>query len=924
MLIGREAECERLDELLDRARLGRSGALVIRGEAGIGKTALLDYAVERAEGMTVVRTLGIESEAELEFSALLDVCRPLLARIDELPEHQAEALRAALDLGPAVQVDRFAVGAATLGLLAAGAEESPLLVLVDDAQWLDPSSADALLFATRRLQADRVLVLYGAREGEDTPFEPAGIESVVVTGLTRDEATRLLAGEIEASSDVADRLYEATGGNPLALLELPGLLSPEQIAGTVPLEDPLPAGSTVERAFARRAETLPDDSRRALLVAASSLSGSLELLVLALECLGLGAADLEAAEDAGLIRLGGDRLGFRHPLVRSAVYYAAPPSEQRAAHRALADSLAEGDQALRAWHLASAALGPDEEVAASLVSVANRARDRRAHAEAATALESAARLTPDRTLRLERLTRAAEDAWDGGDSRDALRLLAEAEALVAASADRSRLLHLRGRIERRVGDLAAACDLLLEAEMLIVGGDRLEQARILAFVAPAAVGAGELPRALEVARRLRGLVPHDGSFLDAHADEMLGWVLSLSGCADEARPLLERAADLFLAVERPSWLAQAIASMALRFVERVAESDALALTATRRAREEGPRALLTALELLTLSELQAGRWAVAEAHVEEGLGLADPLDHVDQRLLLLVRAAKIDAARGAADRCRARVEEVVTGADACGFVSVQPQAHATLGLLELGAQQLPAAIDHLERAAAEVERLGLHEREATPHADLVEALVRSGRRDEAADVLARLDERACNGTPLWGGALVARGRGMLAEDEDEAEASFEDSLALHARVDDRFQHARTLLAFGERLRRAGRRRDARDRLRASVELFDELGARPWAERARQELRASGETLRRRESLETEQLTPQELHIALQVAEGKTNKEVGAALFLSHKTVEFHLSRVFRKLDLNSRAELIRQFAAEGAPADAGAPMGPAL
>jgi DNA-binding CsgD family transcriptional regulator len=915
VLIGRESECERLEELLDRARVGRSGALVIRGEAGIGKTALLDYAAETAaEGMTVVRALGVESEAELEFSALLDVCRPLLDHLPEIPEPQAAALRAALDLGPGVDVDRFAIGAATLGLLAAAAEANPLLVLVDDAQWLDPSSGDALFFATRRLQADRVLVVCAVREGEGRPLETRGIEAMTLTGLSPDEAARLLGQQAEVPPEVSERLYEATGGNPLALIELPSLLTPEQIAGVVPLADPLRAGASVERAFARRAEELPDDGRRALLVAAVSMSDAMKPLVDALGSLGVDASALEPAEDAGLVQVGGGRFEFRHPLVRSAVYHAALPSERRAAHRALAAAHVDGNDAQRAWHLAAAALGPDEQVAASLATVAERARERRAHAEAAAALEKAAWLTPDPAKRLERLARAAEDVWDGGDSHDALRLVAEAEPLGVANADRARLLELRGRIERRVGVLATACDLLLEAESLIGGTDRLEQARILSYAAPAAAGAGELPLALEIARRLRDLAPRDDSFLDAHADEMLGWVLSLSGHHEDARPYLERSVDVFLAAERTTWLALAIAGMALRFLERLAESDELALRAARMAREEGPRALLTALELLTLSDVQAGRWALAEARIDEGLELARPLAHADQRLLMLMRLATVEAARGDEDRCRVRTEEIVAGADACGFIAVRPQAQATLGLLELGLQRLDPAIDALERAAAEIERLGLHDRDTTPHPDLVEALLRSGRHEQAAEVLARYAERARRGTPLWGGALLARCQGMLAEDELEAEAHFDDALALHAQVEDRFQQARTLLVFGERLRRTGRRRDARERLHVSLKLFEQLDARPWSERARRELRASGERLRRRADLEAEQLTPQELQIALQVAEGKTNKDVGAALFLSHKTVEFHLSRIYRKLDINSRAELIRRFASEQAGA----------
>ena len=912
MLIGREGECARIDELLDRARMGRSGALVIRGEAGIGKTALLEYAAERAEEMTVVRTLGVESEAELEFSSLLDVCRPLLGFLGELPEPHAEALRAALDLGPAVTVDRFAIGAATLGLLAAAAEAAPLLVLVDDAHWLDPSSADALLFATRRLQADRALILLATREGEGRQLETPGIEVMLLAGLSPDAATGLLRERAELTPEVADRLYEATGGNPLALLELPTQLSAEQIAGVAPLEEPLPAGSTVELAFARRANALPAESRRALLVAAVSRSAAVEPVIGAFDELGLSATALEPAEDAGLVRLSGERLEFRHPLVRSAVYHAAPPSERRAAHRALADSLArDDDHPLRAWHLAAGALGPDEEIAAALEAVADRARGRNAHPEAAVALEKAARLTPDPAARVRRFAQAAEAAWVVTDSGRTLGLIEAAEDGPAGPAERARLLALRGVIERRVGLQSTARDFLLEAAAMTAEESPRDAANILVSATSVTFFAGDLAAAVEVARRLRDLAPRDGTELDGRADATLGWILFVSGNADEGRPVLQRAVDVLLAAEEPSFLRLHNAAVALSLLERTAEADELLLDAIRMAREQGgPRAVLTALDQLTLADVQAGRWELAVAHGEEGLVLAEQLGDADQHASISIRLAKIDAARGEDPTCCGRIDECVRRADEHGALTMRAGAEGVLGLLELGVGRYTDAIEQLERVCGQVEGLGLHDRDNSPHPDLVEALVRAGRREAAAEVLDRYAERARAGTPLWGGALVARCRGMLADDDEQADAHFTEALALHGQVDDRFQQARTLLVLGERLRRTRRRRDARSRLREALGHFEELGATPWAERARTELRATGETLRRRESFEEEQLTPQELQIALQVAEGKTNKDVGAALFLSHKTVEFHLSRIYRKLEINSRAELIRRFAAD--------------
>jgi DNA-binding CsgD family transcriptional regulator len=911
VLIGREPECARLDELIERARMGRSGALVIRGEAGIGKTSLLDYALRRATGMTVVRTVGIESEAELEFSGLLDVCRPLLGCVDELTERQASALRSALGVGPAASLDRFDIGAATLGLLAAAAEASPLLVLVDDAQWLDSSSAETLLFATRRLDADRVLVLYATRDdvGE---FDAPGLEQLVLGGLSRDAAALMLHDRLEIAPDVVDRVYAATGGNPLALAELPSALTLEQLAGSEPLAEPLPAGTSVERAFGRRAETLPTATRSALLVAAVSWSSSLDVVLPAIESLGLDPTSLEAAEDAGLVQLDGAAVEFRHPLVRSAVYHAAAPSERRSAHRALAQASGGAASDEGTWHLAAAALGPDEDVASALDQVASRASARDARAEATAALERAARLTPDQARRATRFAAAAEAAWLVADAGRTLALVAAAEEAGPTEGERARLLGLRGAIERRVGTQAAARDLLLEAEALVAETRPEVAADLLVGAASASFFAGDLDMGIGLARRLRERTQRDGTEPDGRADTTLGWILVESGRWDEGRPYLERAADVLLAHPEPSLRHLHNAAVSLGLLERTSEADELLLRANRLARRQGgPRAVLLGLDQLTLAHVQAGRWDVAVADGQEGMVLARQLGDTENTNITM-QLARVAAARGDEDACREHVAECIRLADEHGVVTTGTTARAVLGLLELGFGRLPEAIEQLEAATSRVEELGLHDRETSPHPDLVEALLRGGSREDAERVLERFAPRARAGTPIWGGALVARCRGMLAGDEDGAGAHFTEALELHAQVEDRFQHGRTLLAFGERLRRAGERRDARERLRTALQLFEGLGAKPWIERVEQELRASGETLRRRDETTVDELTPQELQVALQVAEGKTNKQVGAALFLSHKTVEFHLSRIYRKLDISSRAELIRRYAGDAA------------
>jgi DNA-binding CsgD family transcriptional regulator/tetratricopeptide (TPR) repeat protein len=910
VLLGRETECARLDELLDRARTGRSGALVLRGEAGIGKTALLDYSVARAEGMTVVRTLGIESEAELEFSALLDVCRPLLGCLEGLPGPQADALRSGLGFAPAGTFDRHSVGVGTLGLLAAAAETTPLLVVVDDAQWLDRASADALRFATRRLHADRVAVLFAARDDEELSFDAPGIESLPLEGLDRAQAGALLRERAGVGEAVVNRLYEATSGNPLALVELPALLSPAQLSGEEPLDDPLPAGASVERAFARRAQELPDEAGTALLVAAASTSSASEMLVRALEQLGLSARSLEPAEDAGLVRIVDGRFEFRHPLVRSAVYHAARPSDRRAAHRALADACRDTGPEEWAWHLAVAALGPDENAAAALEQAAGTARQRSGYAAAATALERSARLTPERDDRLRRLAAAADAAWQAGRTESAVALVRQTLAGAEDPALRANALRLYGEIEILAGKRDAAARAFLEAT------DLLERIDPTGAVAAAADAVYALPaeHAMETARRARSLAPEDGSEADGEAAATLGYVLSFEGRYTEARPHLDRAVELLRhRTSIPTPLQAARLSAALAWLGRYEDGHRFLATLVARARAAGAvGALPYLLAGSSWQALHADRWNEAEADAAEAHQLAEELGQPPTQESALGVLTWVHALRGDEGRCRVHGEQTRRLARALAYTIDDHLVSFCFGVLDLAAGRVDDAIAELEPVARYTEERNLRIPRVPLQLEFAEALIRAGRGVEAEAVLDSF-ERSERVTDRFLAAAALRCRGLLA-DEDGFDARFEEALDLHSGVASPFALARTQLCYGERLRRAGRRRDAREQLRSALATLEALGAAAWAERARSELRASGETLRRRAAFEEEQLTPQELQIALQVAEGKTNKEVGAALFLSHKTVEFHLSRIYRKLDLNSRAELIRRFAAEGVPA----------
>lgn len=910
MLFGREKELARIERLLDDARAGTSGVLVLRGEAGIGKTELLRAAIQRADSMTVLRATGIEAEAELEFSGLLELVRSELGRLEDLTEHQGAALRGALGLAPAGSTDRFAVGAATLALLAAVAEAAPLLVLADDAQWLDRASADALCFAARRMDADRAAFLFAVRDGDVRTFDAAGFEQLELAGLDDDTASKLLAhaAGVEVEAHVARRLRTATAGNPLALLELPNLLSEEQLAGDAPVTGPVPAGERIREAFAARALALPEAAHKALLLVSASTDDRMETIAASLKAAGLRESALELAEDEGLLEIADGRVRFRHPLVRAAVYESAEPSERRAVHRALAEG--DGEAERRAWHLAEASIGPDESVAAALAEAAAQARARTGHIAAAIAFERSAMLTPDREARSLRLAEAAEAARAGGDTARAL-LLVDAALLEADAAVRARLLLLAGRIDSQMGLLAQAYERLVDAASLVEETDPTLAADALCEAAITCTFAGRIADGVDAARRARKLAPRDGSGIDVVADYVQGRLLLMAGMGDEGRAPLERAASSLLDDGAATPLRLARACIALAELERDAEAREAADRAVELARGRHPVALALALSTQAHHDTWTGRWKRATGTWLEALELERDLGYRNGAAHCLVELARIDAARGLEDSCRARIAEVQALTEDLPLESVRLASQLVLGQLALALGRLDEAASLLAPVSDRMEELGICDPDIAAEPDLVELYAALGRQEQARTYHARWLERGARGSPSWGPALAARCEGILAG-EDAFDEPFERALGLHTEVMDAFAEARTLLSYGERLRRAGRKTDSRERLRAAFALFEELEATPWAERARRELRATGEKLRRRRAETGDELTPQELQVALQVAEGKTNKEVGAALFLSPKTVEFHLARVFRKLELASRAEVIRHFAAEKA------------
>ena len=905
MLLGRELECAAIGRLLDEARDGASGGLLLRGEPGIGKTALVGYAVEQATGMLVVRAQGVQSETEVAFGGLLEVTRPLLARIDELPDRQAAALRAALALDTGPPPDRLTVGAATLSLLAAAAEETPLLVALDDAQWLDAESAEALGFAVRRLHAERVAVVVATRVGEGREFDPAGLDEIDVSGLSQEAAGELLAASGVAGDEAVARFHAATGGNPLALLELPRWLGGVDTAAAGAVEEPVRVGEQLEAAFAARAEALGASSREALLVLAASSTEDAAAIAAGLDAAGLSTDQLGPAEDSGLILITMATIRFRHPLVRSALYHAAAPSARRAAHSALAVALDERDPDAAAWHRASAATGPDAGAADALEETGDRSTDRGASAAASAAYEASARLSTGEPDRVRRLSLAGRQAWLAGQIARARGLVDEATSACDDDGLRAELLYLGGEIEQFTGQPAVAHRMLLEAAALAAPRDPTRAALMLgeaadaclhlddqaydatitaldALVLPAG-GVGEFRRQMAVSQR----ESHSG--LDSH----VAHARSAVGIVEREAIELRSPVDLIWA-GRAHWVLGEYGAC-VRFGE----------AAVAGARESSPGLLPEALRFVATSSRAMGRWNAASTAASEGVELARALGQGMIHCALAALLAAIAAARGQAAACHGHAEEAIRLADELGLGVYRLRAERALALLALGSGRLDEAIDALTRIDRAVADSGNREFFISPAPDLIEALVRADRADDAQPILRGLE--AVTSPEAGEVAIVGRCRALLGG--DGFDAIFEQSIANHAEWDNPFERARTELCFGERLRRARRRREAREHLRSAAATFEQLAAEPWAARAATELRATGETVRRRDRTADEELTPQELQIALHAAVGESNREIGAALFLSPRTVEFHLTRVYRKLNIHSRAELIRRFSA---------------
>ncbi|WP_310306634.1 helix-turn-helix transcriptional regulator [Nocardioides marmoribigeumensis] len=900
MLRGREREQATLAEVVRRARAGHGSALLLQGQPGVGKSTLLDDAVAAAEGITVLRTRGVESEAPLPFAALHRLLRPVLSQLEGIPTRQADALRAAFGETAEDVADRHLVFLATLSLISVVAEDQPVLAVVDDAHWLDDASAAALQFAARRLEGEAAAVLFAVREDETGQFDPRDLTLLTVAGVDESAAEALIADQVgtTVAASVRAELLHATGGNPLGLVELTRTLSPGQLAGEVSLPDRLPLTEGVERAFLDRFRRLPESAQSLLLLAAADDSGQLLTLTRAAAHLGARPEALDAAEESGLLTVGdGGVVALRHPLVRSAIYGAATSSRRRQAHRALADALEGGsDEDRRTWHLAASVAGPDEHVVAALDETAERARRRGGHEAAAAAWTRAAELTTDPQARAQRLCAAASSTLAAGRPVETVQLVRAALVDADQPLLRADLLQLLAQVEWNTRSLDEGYRLVCQAAWTAAASDP-GRARVLAMLAAALASFGA--RSLDAPDPATIVAPPAD---DAAAHERVaGWLLDgftavLSNDWSTAAASFRSAWDTPIGPHADPHLHHnlAIATMHLGDDARAIELHDLQL---QRARDAGALNMVEhALTRGVVFRIATGAWGDAAAAAQEALLLDRNLGLDELTPFPLAEIAVIAALRGE-PRAPARLEEL----DAA--VRRHAPRGAVTGLVVGLASWAAASQPNLPPATAlrHLERIELPVMRGIAAMDRIETAARAGRRELAEEWLEELGAFA-DGTDMpWARAALHHCRGVLGG--PDAEGEFRQALEWHARSTRVPARARTLLALGEHLRRHRRRSDAREPLREALDTFEALGAGSWAERARQELRASGETARRGNDLVATELTPSETQIAALVRQGLSNKDIAGRLYVSPRTVDFHLRNVYTKLGISSRTEL---------------------
>ena len=901
-LLGRRAERDVLDRLLRAVRAGESRALVVRGEPGVGKTALLDYLAGRASDCRVATAAGIQSEMELAFAALHQLLAPMLDRLERLPGPQRVALRTAFGMSAGRTPDRFLVGLAVLGLLSETAAARPLVCLVDDEQWLDHASAQILAFVARRLGAEAVGLVFGARVPSG---DLSGLPELVVEGLRGDDARALLSSVLTGPLDerVRDQIVAETRGNPLALLELPRGLTAAELAGGFGLPGALPLPGRIEESFRRRVEALPAQTRRLLLLAAAEPAGDPVLVWRAAGWLGIGADAAGPAAEAGLVEFGG-RVLFRHPLVRSAAYRSASLEGRQQLHRALAEATdPEADPGRRAWHRAHAAPGPDEDVAAELERSAGRVQARGGLAAAAAFLERAAVLTPDLAQRAGRALAAAQAKVQAGGSGAALDLLAMAEAGPLSELQRAHADLVRAQLAFATSRGSDAAPLLLHAAQRLEPIDAgLARATYLdAMMAAVFAGrhAGPGGDALAVARAVAAAPP---SLQAPSASDLLldGLAVLYNEGYTAALPILRQALLAFggsmPADQELRWLSLAFtAAMHIWDDDR---ADVLSNRYVERARKVGalielPLALSRRVYVL----LFAGELTAAASLVEEIQAAAEATGTNFTPYAAMGLAALRGAEIEASALIEATVKDVPSRGEGLGITAAE-RANA---VLNNGLGRYEKALTAAQRATTNDRELGFSN---WALAELIEAATRSGMSQTAAGAYRRLAEiTGASGTD-WALGVQARSHALLSEGE-AAEGLYRQAIARLGRTRARTELARAHLLYGEWLRRERRRTDAREQLRTAHRMLEAMGMEGFARRARRELRATGETARKRTVATAVELTAREAQIARLALEGLSNPEIGTRLFLSPRTVQSHLSNVFTKLGISSRGQLYR-------------------
>lgn len=900
MLVGRHRECGTLDRLIKTVSAGESQALVVVGEAGVGKTALLDYVAAQASGCQLIRAAGVQSEMELPFAAVHQLCAPLLSYLERLPSPQRSVLQAAFGLTAGSRPDQFLVGLAVLGLLAEVARDRPLVCVVDDVQWLDRASAGVLAFVARRLVAESVALIFAVRADEELR-DLEGLAALQVDGLAADDARALLATVVRGLDErVADRIVAETRGNPLALLEMPRGLTPAELTVGFVLPTARDLPNRIELCYRQRCDGLPAETQRLLLIAACEPLGDPVLVWRAGELLGVGTHAARPAVESGLLRID-TQVRFQHPLVRSAIYQAAAPPQRRAAHHALAQATdPEVDPDRRAWHRAQATVGPDEDVAEELEWCAARAQTRGGPAASAALLHRATELTADPARRAGRALTAAHATYQAGEPATALNLLSVAEngpldQLQRAKADvlRAQLTFIDGRMAevsplllRAAGHLtelnvAAARETYLEALFAAWVSSPLtnaDEVRSVARAARAAPSPQSAPRAIDLL--LDGLAIRLTEGYAAGAPILRRALEVALNAAEAEEPLRSLTFALYAAVD--VWDERAWELISARQVRRAREIGAFS---------ELPLALIGRI----WAHLQAGDISAAESTNEELRALKEATgSQLAPYGSLAVAAWRGDEAL-AAELFAAINEHALWRGEGSALAAVQ-----------WAKAQFYNGLGRYQDALTSVEPCTEH-----PHitlfgwsglVELVEAATRCGRPELAATALEQLAEPTLASGTSWALGIEARSRALLAEGS-AAEDAYQESLAHLGRSRVHSARARVHLLYGEWLRRNSRRSDARSQLRTAHEMFNEMGAQAFAQRAARELDASGETARRRSAPTTSELTAQEEHIVRLVREGLSNTEVGARLFISPRTVEWHLSQIFNKLHITSRRQL---------------------